>query len=486
MGQEEGVALFRVLSNKAIEDIATVKPKTKEDLMLIRGIKEKKFAKYGMSILFMVNEDIKEGVHQEIEEKTNDNTKPFTVSAYLNFLNIKLGTYKARVLGEISSTDIRNKCLYFSIKDKEESVLSCFMWKSDYELCGVSLEEGVEIIADGFPEIYKPNGRLSFKVSTIELIGEGALKDAYDKLKKKLENEGLFAVERKKIIPDFPQKIGLITSETGAVIHDFLNNLGKYGYHIKLIDSRVEGQIAIQDLVSAIDYFNKQEIDSLVIIRGGGSMESLQAFNNEVLVRKIAAFNVPVICGVGHDKDVPLACLAADKAVSTATAVAVFLNRSWDKASDDIAIFEKDILYKYKELLEKTRFYLESLSNQLGKRFGSIINKCDDLKHKLRNASMSIEYTIENTKKTLDSYYQSFFASLKRSLEKDNNILNDIEGRLKVADPVRQLQLGYSIVSAGGKIIKSINQVSKGEELDTQISDGRIKSQVKDISNQKG
>ena len=175
-------------------------------------------------------------------------------------------------------------------------------------------------------------------------MGEGALKKAYDKLKQKLEKEGLFSSEKKKPIPEFPQRIGLITSETGAVIHDFLNNLGKYGYQISFVNSRVEGQIAVQGLLLAITYFSGKEIDVLVIIRGGGSLESLQAFNNEALVRKIADFKIPVICGIGHDKDVSLASLAADKAVSTPTAVTALLNRAWEKAIHDVVALEKDLV----------------------------------------------------------------------------------------------------------------------------------------------
>jgi exodeoxyribonuclease VII large subunit len=186
----------------------------------------------------------------------------------------------------------------------------------------------MEVIVEGTPSIYIPNGRFNFGVNTIELVGEGALKMAYDKLKKKLDSEGLFDIERKKLIPELPERIGLITSETGAVIHDFLTNIGKYGFKIKFFNSRVEGQLAIKDLLSAIEYFEDKDIDVLVIIRGGGSLESLQAFNNEVLIRKIADFEKPVICGIGHDKDVPLCALVADLLVSTPTAVTTVLNRS--------------------------------------------------------------------------------------------------------------------------------------------------------------
>ena len=295
----EGIESFRVFANKVLENIAELKPSNKEELMAVKGIRD----------------------------------KPFSVSEYLDFVNQKIGVLHSRIQGEISSVDIRERVIYFSLKDLEDgSVISCLMWKGYYERSGIEFEVGMEIILEGVPDIYKPSGRLSFKASLAELVGEGALKKAYDKLKKKLDSEGLFLEERKREIPDLVQKIGLITSETGAVIHDFTSNLGKFGFKIKFRDSRVEGQAAVHDLISAIDYFSDKNIDVLVIIRGGGSLESLQAFNNEMLVRKIANFNKPVICGIGHEKDVPLASLAADKMVSTPTAVTQGLNKSWQEA----------------------------------------------------------------------------------------------------------------------------------------------------------
>lgn len=409
--------------------------------------------------------------------------KLYSVGNYLSLLNIGLNKYKARVQGEISSVTVSSTGhLYFSIKDaKEQASLNCLIWRNSYELCGITIEQGMEIIVNGFPEIYKPSGRIVFKASTIELVGEGALKKAYNELKNKLEKQGLFDIDKKKPIPEFTKKIGLITSETGAVIHDFLNNLGKHGYDIKFIDSRVEGQIAIQDLISAVDYFSDKDIDVLVMIRGGGSIESLQAFNNEILIRKISDLEIPVICGIGHDKDIPLISLVADKAVSTPTAVAVLLNKSWDQASSELAIFEKDIIYKYQKLSEQTRYYFEILSNKLGKQFTIIFQKFEESKQCLKSALTNIGYKIEEIKKSLNDFSDLFLNNLKIGFEQNNNILNHIEKQLKIFNPMRTLKLGYSIVFCENKIIKSVKQVRKEQELDIQVSDGRIKSKIKSI-----
>jgi len=476
----EGIEPFRVFANKVLENIAEVKPANKEELMAIKGIRDKKFARYGKDILSLVNGISENG--SDTQEKA-ENDKPYTISAYLNFLNTEFKKYKARVQGEVSGVDNRDGYLFFSLKDKDDgSVLSCFMWRNNYEMCGISLEVGMEVIVDGFPEIHAPNGKFSFKPSIIELVGEGALKKAYDQLRQKLDAEGLFSELRKKPIPDFPQKIGLITSESGAVIHDFLNNLGKYGYHISFVNSRVEGQIAARSLFSAIKYFDGKDLDVLVIIRGGGSLESLQAFNNEILVRKIAEFKVPVICGIGHDKDVPLASLVADKAVSTPTAVAVALNKSWEQAANSLSVIENNLLYQYQKALDAAVRRVESLSSNLVRFFNNIFQAFDKLRRAIKNNLSRIAFELKDARKTLLLLSHSLLGNLKREFENKSRILDDTENRLKIFDPVRQLALGYSIVSIAGKVVKSAKQVSIGKELDTRVSDGTIKSVINKIN----
>lgn len=483
--KNESVELFRVFPNKTIENIAATKPATKEELLAIKGIKDKKFNKYGKDILALVNGN-QENIESVLDMKTsrNDgkNEKPYTVGTYLNLLNSKLREQKARIQGEVGGLDIRENYLFFSLKDKDDkSVLNCFMWRSEYELCGVSFEQGIEIIVEGFPEVYKPSGRLSFRVSTAELVGEGVLKKAYDQLKKKLDKEGLFAVERKRAIPEFSQKIGLITSETGAVIHDFLNNLGKYGYQIKFVSSKVEGQAAVRGLVSAINYFDNKDIDVLVIIRGGGSFESLQAFNNETLVRRITNFNIPVICGIGHEKDIPLVSLAADLMVSTPTAAAVVLNKSWESVLSNVQIFERDIVNKYQRALDDSKHQLGILTHKLISSSSFIFKRFEAVKHQLNNKLIALGYILGDAKKALNRFSGLLLTNFQKSINGLNDYLNEAEKRLKVVSPIRQLKLGYSIASIKGKVIKSVKQVGQGDKIDVRVSDGEIKSKIKNI-----
>lgn len=519
----EGVAQFRVFANKVLENIAELRPSNKEELMAVKGVRDRKFTKYGMDILAIVNGEDSE-VEQNKEQDKKDN-KPLSVSAYLDLINRQLSKCHARIQGEITSISSSEKAIYFSLKDpQDESVLDCLIWKDIYELCGIEFEIGMEVILEGFPDIYKPFGKLKFKASTAELVGEGALKKAYDQLRKKLEGEGLFLPERKKPIPDLPQHIGLITSETGAVIHDFLTNLGKHGFHITFMDSRVEGQAAVRDLVSAIDYFSDKNIDVLVIIRGGGSLESLQAFNNETLVRKIGSFHKPIICGIGHEKDVPLASLAADLMVSTPTAVTHILNKSWQTAEHALELNTERMFSAFARAVEAKKNLIRRSFDRIQRRFKQIFDRFSKAEAMQKELSIVLKSRIQEIKRNLANYptkltsdlksqikqartliafsisptFQKMrynFAKLRRDitantllstfrnglLQTSKNIVN-VHKFLTTNNPGRLLRLGYSIVrSSGGKIIKKISQIETDQLIDVWVEDGIFESKVTKI-----
>jgi exodeoxyribonuclease VII large subunit len=330
----------------------------------------------------------------------------------------------------------------------------------------------------GFPEVYKPSGRLSFHGDSVELVGEGALKKAYDELKLKLEREGLFAAERKRAILEYPEKIGLITSKTGAVIHDFLNNIGKFGYHIQFIDSRVEGQLAVADLLSAVRSFCKKDIDVLVLIRGGGSLESLLAFNNEMLVREISRFPKPVICGIGHDKDVPLVALAADMAVSTPTAVTRILNSSWEQATALVRLAEREIFGAYREALLRAWRDLELSSQKTRDGFLRILGQLRIMEQSVRNGMARIGYEVEKKARQMQEWSTALPKYLSFALLNTREYLLQSEKAILAYNHKRQLKLGYSIARMKGKIIRSVSDVRVHDLLDLTVTDGIIGAKV--------
>jgi exodeoxyribonuclease VII large subunit len=529
--KREMVEIFRVLPNRAIEDVARMEPKTREELTSIKGIKDKKYYKYGKEILDMVKESLAnnkidnrqpfflptgqtgppagragkniilpstQSVSREdgfatglprlrqLADSRNDNIKKekiYSVSEFLDHLNEKLMTEEIRLKGEVTSVDEREKVIYFSLKDeKDNSVINCLIFRYQYDISGVKIEIGNEIIVSGYPEIYKPYGKLSLKTSLIEVAGEGALKKAYDELKNKLEKEGLFALERKKLLPELPETIGLITSSQGAAIGDFTTNLGSYGFKIKFIDSSVEGKQAVFDLIKAVRQFKKmKEVDALVLIRGGGSLESLQAFNNEALVREIADLKITVICGIGHERDISLVSLVCDAAVSTPTAAARAIRESWDKAFEKLNSNEAILINSFEKYLYESKRGIERISFSLNSEFENILQKFTDAKNNFLKIVENINYAIDSARRAVDNSVSRIFSNYSRKITDTKNKINLFENVINASNPERQLELGYSIVSSKGKIIRSVKQLARGDVVDIKVSDGEIEAEVRDI-----
>ncbi len=394
------------------------------------------------------------------EKNTTKEPSPISVSHYLDQLNRTLIKERAKIIGEVLEVKLypERSYLYFTLKDKQDqSSINCFMWKRDFMISGIELKDGLEVIVTAYPNIYKPKGTLTLNIELIELVGEGALQIAYEKLKKKLELEGLFSPLRKRKIPDYPHRIGVITSRSGAVINDFLSNIGKFGYEILFVDSKVEGQEAIRDLMSAVKTMENKYLDVLILMRGGGSLESFQSFNNETLVRQIADFPAPVITGIGHDKDIPLVSLVSDRNVSTPTAVANLLNSSWSEAKSNINLicerifssFQSNIIDVFRKA-ENTMFREAEIIGSEIKRIGELLNQAN------RELFRGFE--------TLSKNAEQFINQNAKTIELDS--------------PMRQLKKGYSIVRSHGKIIRKIKDVKSGDELNVFVSDGAIKSRV--------
>ncbi len=409
-------------------------------------------------------------------------TDTISVSAYLDHLNLTLKTERAKIVGEITGLQMYEgrTYLYFSLKDSvDQSTIKCFMWKNDYRLSGVTLTDGMEVVVSAYPNIYKPNGGMTLRVSLVELVGEGALKVAYDALKLKLETEGLLSDMRKRPIPEYPHRIGIITSKSGAVINDFLTNIGKYGFELLMVDSKVEGQDAITDLLSAIKTLKNKEIDVLVIMRGGGSLESFQAFNNEALVRAVADFPVPVLTGIGHDKDAPLVSLVSDCNVSTPTAVTHILNNSWDEARAHIQMYEQKIFSSYESTLREKKFQIENAVVLMETKFSSLFSVVRGMEQGILHGLSRIESTIHYMHELLVRSGDDLIRGYERQIDSCGEILIRSEGILELSNPTRQLARGYSIVKGkNGAIVRKKSDVTADDSLDIMVSDGIIHTQV--------
>lgn len=496
---KRSVELFRILPNTALDEIVKALPRTKEELTAIKGIKDAKYDQFGKAILDLVGEfggarsvassNTKEDGMERLgsltpkdERETFVEETSYTVSTYLDIVNAALWRFTARVKGEITSVKAQGSAVYMSMRDKDDgSTMNLFMWLSDYNLSGIELLDGMEVVVEGKSEVYKPTGRMSFRAQTVELVGEGALKKAYDELKKKLDSEGIFAPEKKRVLPEFPERIGLITSKQGAVIHDFLNNLGNYGFKVRLTDARVEGIGAVKELLSALKYWKDKPIDVLVVIRGGGSLESLQAFNHELVVRAISEFPKPVICAIGHDKDVPLAQLAADHAPSTPTAATALLNSTWQEADSELRVIERSLVFGLSERFEQVRSEIVSLESGLSQIFTTLTLAFDRVARTVESYVPLLAQTLEQTRTEMNDGFRRMSERYRGFIHSIGQELSRINAELETHNPLRQLKLGYSILSSGGEVLRSVKNLKQGGHFEARLADGTLEATIIDI-----
>lgn len=498
----EGIEEYRVFPNAVLDALCGTLPKNKEEVLAIKGIKEAKYRKYGKVILEIINASVGSpqrvisqdlsALQKEIREKDvasvsegEESIAPLdatlTVSEFLDGLNVELSGMAARVQGEVSSVDERERVVYFTIKDsQDESTLNCLIFKYQYQVSGVKLAVGDEIIVEGAPDIYKPSGRLSLKVGVIELFGEGALKKAYEALKLKFEQEGFFAPERKRILPQFPERIALITSEQGAAIGDFTMNLGPQGFKVDFYPTSVEGKKAVFEIMEAIRFFNRTpaKYDLLVIIRGGGSLESLQAFNNEALVREVALSKIPTLLGIGHEKDVTLAAMVADRMVSTPTATARTLREPWEEARAKMLHQERFLVSAYEQVLIGTKHQLDEFSQTLLGALDQFSERFQVLRERFLQCVPQVEFGLREWLQLLPRLIEKLGKQYQEVLEKTRERLKEREETLKRYDPKRVLALGYSLVQKEGRLLRSTVGVKKGDKVTLRLAQGRLDSEV--------
>ncbi|PID52224.1 MAG: exodeoxyribonuclease VII large subunit [Candidatus Moraniibacteriota bacterium] len=531
--RKEHLEPYMVLQFNTIKEIVRIEPKTHDELLRIKGIGPAKVRKYGDDILHIVRGNGVVGGEAQssmdlfseaevvndialssqnpkgaevqfnpetgevIEDKKDDS---ITVTEFVTMLDTMLRTNfrRVRVQGEVVGfKQNANGHAYFQIKDKD-SVLRCTVFRSNYELSGIQLEDGMEIIITGQPSYHKQYG-FGFMGNTLELYGEGALKKAYDDLKKKLSEEGLFSSEKKRVLLQLPEKIGLITSRTGAAIGDFTSNVGQYGYKIIFHHTSVEGAYALRDIKSALEEMAKKDIDVLVLVRGGGSLESLQAFNNETIIRMITDFPVPVIVGVGHDEDETLATLVADVGASTPTGAARSVRESWDACDKRVQNYESIIINTFDKVLQQQKHVIAHIERNIFAQFTTLTEHFSQVFHRFFLSVQKIDthiqsqkvhiqqsqekihqhfqYSLDNVKRAFDITY--FIKSVATRITYIKEKLYTYEKTLTHNDPQRQLALGYSIArNVKGNVIRKKDDIIKDDVLFVQVSDGEILTKV--------
>ncbi len=440
-----------------------------------------------------------------VSNKTEE--KVFSVSEYITFLNSILKHHSVMIRGEVGEKLYNYpKYTFFNLLEKE-TILRCFALQEVIEKVGVELEGGMEIIIVGHSKIYEKTGELKFHIEKIELIGEGILKKQFEVLKKRLSASGYFDAKHKKLIPRFPEKIGLITSTYGkGAKKDFLTNLGDLGFQISFYDSKVEGISAISEIIEAITWFNKNlpDIEVIVLTRGGGNWESLRPFNSEEIVKTIFASKIPIVTGIGHENDDTLADYAADLRASTPTHAAEVLTKEWEKADFFISEAGKTI----SSLLNKNFRNAKERINYFKDNFASKIKRDIDLQHRnLTNMMKNLDSSFQNYFRKFEVLQREFIKNIsfikkvldmkkektknlldfltsnnKKWLKSQKTILKHQEEKLAISSPQLKLKQGYSITSnREGKIIKEVDKLDISQDIITKFYKGNILSKIREI-----
>lgn len=406
--------------------------------------------------------------------------KTFSVTEYLELVNELLGPLNVSVEGEITDLKILPQWVFFSLKDAESSsVLRCGLHSGVYRRLGVNIEEGMTVKIEGYGKLAPKTGNFGFWVSKIEPIGEGALKKAYELLVKKLDKEGFFA--RKRALPEFITHIGVVSSRNGVVLQDLMKNIKPLGIRVDFVHAGVEGADSSIEIEKAIHYFSKTKDrpQVLVLIRGGGSMESLQGFNNENVARSIFGAPMPVLVGIGHDTDAPIATMVADWSASTPTAVAHVINDSWEPLLERVPVLSHSITETFSKRVREVEHSAENTFLSIKHAVKRVITHFESYKEAVLRAKRHVARNILRNKQKVEDNTIKVFERMKGEIHTTEKNIYDYERLLAMSDPKRILSRGYGLVyNMSGILVRSVEHVKEGETLKTVLSDGTVLSRV--------
>jgi len=412
------------------------------------------------------------------------------------------------VEGEISNCHAaQSGHIYCTLKD-DRSQIKCVCFKSQLRLMKFRPEDGLHVTVRGSISVYEARGEYQIYIEHIEPVGLGALQLAFEQLKKRLEAEGLFAAERKKPLPRPPGCIGLITSPSGAAVRDVVRILRRRFHNVQLTlyPVRVQGDGAATEIVRAVQFFNRQQtVDVLIVARGGGSLEDLWAFNEEIVARAISDSVIPVISGVGHETDFTITDFVADVRASTPSAAAelvVQTRREFDKHVADLRSALTDQI-RYRILVQSRRVH--ELAGRRGFRRPLDLlrqqrQRADELTSRLahalranleqgrkrfttahlRIASFDFRMKIAALRLRLEKRATELAARTDRLLRVKRERLDRLRLQLEERSPLRVLERGYAIATdATGAILRDATQVAIGDEIAIRLHKGRLTTEVK-------
>lgn len=370
------------------------------------------------------------------------------------------------IVGEVSNLVTYNKSghIYFSLKD-EKSSIKAVIFSSIAKSLKFLPENGLKIIVRGSISVYEAGGTYQIYVNYVEPSGIGALNLAFEQLKNKLEKMGLFKEERKKPLPIYPKKIGVITSRSGAVLWDIQTTLKKRAPSIEIyfFPVMVQGKKASEEIISAINFFNAlSDVEALIVARGGGSLEDLWSFNCEKLALAVAQSKIPIVSAVGHETDFTICDFVSDKRAATPTAAAEIISDGYFKANLKLSNYSilfkkhcKDLIFSYKYKLEKLK---------------SLLHSFDPLN------------TLKNKIFKLEIYLEKLNSLFLKNINKNKSKLLELSTKLESFNPKKIFDLGYALVlNEKNEAIKSSKNLKTKDTLNIRFLDSKVKCSVIEI-----
>lgn len=415
-----------------------------------------------------------------------NNEVSLTVTDINNYIkNIVDGDFflsNVTLKGEISNLKFHTRGhLYFSLKD-ENSKINAVMF--NYKNLGLNFipKDGMNVIVKGKVSVFTTGGSYQITVSNMKEDGIGNLYILFEELKRRLEREGLFSPEHKKKLPRIPKKVGVITAATGAAVKDIISTINRRFplTEIILFPTLVQGVGAKENIVKMINEANESDVDVIILGRGGGSIEDLWAFNEEIVARAIYNSNKPIVSAVGHEIDFTISDFVSDMRAPTPTGAAELVVPSKVEIQSYLNDYKGRIISVInKKIKSYTDTFSKLKSTYILKNPISMYEideqKLDNMLEKLGSI---MTYKLEREKSKLNNLSKMISPNMLNRLDKEKIKLENIETKLNLLNPENILKKGYSLTLVEGKIVKSINSVKKGSIIDTKFSDGIIKSEV--------
>ena len=439
--------------------------------------------------------------------------KYLSVTTLTKYLKMKFDKdpYLERVYltGQVSNFRKRPTHQYFSLKD-DRAVIQATIWSGIYQKLGFDLEEGMKINVIGRVQVYEPSGSYSIIIEKAEPDGVGALAIQFEQLKKKLSEEGLFQERFKQAIPQFAKRIGVVTSRSGAVIQDIITTISRRfpGVEIVLYPTKVQGEGAAEEIARNIARANgREDLDVLIIGRGGGSIEDLWAFNEEIVVRSIFESRLPIISSVGHETDVTLADFVADKRAATPTAAAELAT---PVTKLDLLTYlknqEKRMATAVQNTLSKKKESLRGLSQsvifrQPERLYDGYLQRLDQLVLRLKQGlngelvrnQQKVQAQIHRLEQLSPNVkiqrYQDRIQQLQKLMRSQMAVIYDakvaevkrLSEALLMLDTSRIVARGYAIVKKEDTVVSSANDLKKNDQVMLMMRDGQVELEVKDV-----